>query len=177
MQHWFFFSFHLWVGLHLWMPLGSLITSVSESFKLKPCWSIHGDVNGYLLLPCVWARRPGPGRLSRVTRDRLQIQSGMAAGFNLRLRGSPPNKGGSVSSWEGGPRQCFSVWERENEHVSGWTFKERNVFLICLNCLVSLTFPRVLDHPPEDVGERSEERRIPEIFDETSHDSLSGAII
>ena len=60
--------------------------------------------------------RPGAGQLSRVTRDRVQIQSGMAAGFNLRLRGSLPNKGGSVTSGEPahtggdeGPKQTLYV--------------------------------------------------------------------
>lgn len=59
--------------------------------------------------------------LAVVTRDRVQIQSGMAAGFNLRLRGSPPNKGGSVTSGEAahtegdkGQRQTECVCERES---------------------------------------------------------------
>lgn len=137
---------------------------VSESFQAKICRSIHCNMNGYLFLSCVYLKRPGPGWLSRVTRDRVQIQSGMAAGFNLRLRGSLLNKRGSVSSWgaahaerDTGPKHS----------VCACVVRGKTCF-ICLKCLVFITSPHFLAHPPDDIRKKW---LIGEIFDEMSRHS------
>lgn len=136
----------------------------ASHLKLQPRCSGHCNVNGCLLLPYVWVKRPGPARLSCVTRDRVQIQSGMAAGFNLRLRGSLLNKGGSVRGWEAahternmGPMLC--VCDREWMHEAGRTFNFTDVFRAerCIVFILFLFFTSFWD-PPRDVRKERETR-------------------